>query len=93
MLDAHPPARGVALRVTDIEGGLDRLCRRLGETLSTFPHVTLLHPRNSSGAAADDEAIAAAGSLAPHDVPVDAITLIEERDDVWHNVAQHALVG
>lgn len=92
-LDAHPPARGVALRVTDTEGGLDRSCRLLGATLSTLPHVTLLHPRNSSGAAAEDEAIAAAGSIAPHDIQVDAITLIEERDDVWHDIARHALVG
>ena len=83
----------MALRVADTEGGLARLCARLATPMSTLPHVTLLHPRNSSGAAAEDAAIAAARMIAPRYLIVDAITLIEERDDMWHVVTRHPLLG
>src|SRR4029079_433259 len=86
-LGAESGGYGAALSVLDTERGLERLCGALAVPMSTLPHITLLHPRNSSGREAQIAALDAAKRLTlPRDFMVDEITLIEERHDAWHAI-------
>ena len=76
----------------DAERGFERLCGALGVPASTLPHITLLHPRNSTGREAQLAALDAAKRLAlPRDFVVDEITLIEERNDEWRDIQRFRL--
>jgi len=86
-LGAESGGCGAALTVLDTERGLERLCGVMAVPMSTLPHITLLHPRNSSGREAQLAALDAAKRLTlPRDFVVDEITLIEERDDAWREI-------
>ena len=91
-LGAESGGYGAALKVLDPEGGLEGVCGAIGVPMSTLPHITLLHPRNSTGRVAQRATLEATTRLAlPRDFVVDELTLIEERDDAWREVQRIAL--
>lgn len=91
-LGAESGGYGMALKVLDLVGGLEGLCGALGVPMSTLPHITLLHPRNSTGREAQRAALDAARGLSlPRDFVVDDVTLIEERAEMWHELERIAL--
>jgi hypothetical protein len=91
-LGADSGGYGAALEVLDTDRGLQLLCGALGVAMSTLPHITLLHPRNSTGREAQLAALDATKRLTlPRDFAVNAMTLIEERGDIWREVERIAL--
>jgi len=84
--------KGCAIRVDDADGGLARLSIALGLKPSSLPHVTLLNPRTVRDEAHSDTSWRALRELALDDVvSVNALTLVEERGDQWHELQRFVL--